>query len=187
MAIIAEIKTDINTSLERANEIFRVRGYSVRVRNEKVEMKQPVFLQLVYADGTTRNVGITHLVHLRGKDWDNLPLEEIARTTDEVAQAIITRVGLFFDAEKRGLYIDENGTIFDFNGVNIKIHEDKTFSIGDKVVTYNDSPLELTRIKGEGIVQFIPREKGIIELGDAIDKREGKGIFIDAEGKIFRG
>ena len=176
----------VEEALRIANQTCSKRGYSVVVTNEKIEPKKPVFLQLQYPDKPALNIGITHLVHLRGSDWDNKPFEEIARTTDQVAQAILSRVGLFFSAKESGLYIEENGTIFDFHDIQVTIHEDKTFAIGDTLVTYGGTPLSLTRLKSEGIVEFRKRDGGETELIDQIDKREGKGMFINGNGELYR-
>lgn len=162
------------------------KGYTVAVANEQINPKEPVFLQLRFTNGEGRNIGITHLVHLTYEMGDDKPFEEVARTTDQVVQAIIDRVALFFNAEQQHLHIDENGTIFDFNNANIKLHEEKTFSVDERVVTYQEVPLLLSRIKSEGIIKFIKLENGHTHLFDSVDLRKGKGIFIDAVGRIYR-
>jgi len=186
MATVTSASPNLRAALQQANKIVFEREYIVVAENEKASPKQPVFLQLKYPDGRMRNIGITHLVHLRGSGWDDKPIEEIARTTEEVAKAIIDRIELFFDAESRQLYIDENGTIFNFNKIPIEVHADKTFSVKETLVTYGESALLLTRIKSESIVEFRQLDNGHIELFDAIDQRKGKGIFIDGAGKIYR-
>jgi hypothetical protein len=186
MTAITSASPNLRVALQQANKILFEREYIVVAKNEKASPKEPVFLQLKYPDGRTRNVGITHLVHLRGSDWNDRPIEEIARTTEEVTKAIIVRINLFFDAESRQLYIDENGTIFNFNKIPLEVHANNTFSVKDIQVTYEGSALLLTRIKSESIVEFRQRENGHVELFDAIDQRKGKGIFIDTVGKIYR-
>lgn len=175
-------------AIQKANTALSKNGYAVKVINQEVKPKEPVFLQLQYADGKTpnRNVGITHLVHLRGNDWDRMPYERIAKTTDQIAKAIVDRVTLFFAAEKQGLYIDENGTIFDFKQILVKRNEDHTFSVNNIEVTFGGKPFLLTLLKSEGIVEFRQLGNGHIQLFDGIDRREKKGIFIDTEGKIYR-
>ena len=186
MATILTASPNLRAALQQANKSIFEREYIVVAANEKAGPKEPVFLQLKYPDGKTRNIGITHLVHLRGSDWDDKPVEEIARTTDEVAKAIIDRIELFFDAEARQFYIDENGTIFNFSKTPVEVHKDKTFSVNEIPVTYAGASLLLTRIKSESIVEFRQLENGHTELFDAIDQRKGKGIFIDTAGKIYR-
>ena len=186
MAIGAATSSNLSTAIQKANKIIFEKEYIVAVVNKTISPKEPVFLQLRYPDGKARNIGIVHLVHLRGSNWDDMPFKEIARTTDQVANAILDRIALFFDAEARRLYIDENGTIFNFNKTHITPHKDKTFSVNDKSVTYAGIPLALTKIKSEGIVEFRQLENGHTELFDAIDQRKGKGIYIDNEGKIYR-
>ena len=179
---------NLSETIQKANTTLSKNGYSVTVTNQEVKPKEPVFLQLEYADGKTpnRKVGITHLVHLSGNNWDNMSYEIIAKTTDEIAKAIVDRVTLFFAAENKGLYIDENGTIFDFKQIPVKRNEDHTFSINNTKVTFGGKPLLLTLLKSEGIVEFKQLNNGHIQLFDAIDQREKKGIFIDKEGKIYR-
>jgi hypothetical protein len=114
-------------------------------------------------------------------------LQQIWReTTDQITQAILARVELFFEAEKNKLYIDENGTIFDFQSVKVILLEGKTFSIDGTTVTLGGLPLVLSRIKSEGIVRFSKCKNGDTQLADGIDSRQGKGIFIDTAGKIYR-
>ncbi len=175
-------------AVQKANTALSKNGYAVRVTNQEVKPKEPILLQLQYADGKTpnRNVGITHLVHLSGNNWDSMPYERIIKTTDQIAKAIVDRVTLFFAAEKQGLYIDENGMIFDFKEIRVKRNEDHTFSVNDIEVTFGGKPFLLTLIKSEGIVEFRQLDNGHIELFDAVDQREKKGIFIDTEGKIYR-
>ena len=177
---------NLQASIQKANQAIFEKEYIVVVANKEVRPKEPVYLQLKYPDGKTRNIGIVHLVHLRGSDWDSQPLGEIAKTTDEVAKAIIDRIILFFNAEARKLHIDENGTIFDFNKIPIKLHAGHTFSVNDTLVTHGEIPLALTKIKSEGIVTFRQFESGHIGLFDAIDQRKGRGIYINREGKIYR-
>ncbi len=185
-------------ALQQANKVIFERKYIVVAKNEKAGLKEPVFLQLKYPDGNTRNIGITHLVHLKGSNWDDKPAEEIARTTAEVAKSIVNRIDLFFSSEARKFHIDENGTIFDFNKSRVEIYEDKTFAVNGRLVTYEKisalaskyikviSPLLLTSIKSESVVEFRELQHGHINLFDAIDQRQGKGIFIDSVGKIYR-
>jgi hypothetical protein len=178
----------LSEAVEKANIALSENGYTVTVTNQEVKPKEPIFLRLHYADGKTpnRNVGITHLVHLSGDDWDSMPYERIAKTTDQIAKAIVDRVTLFFAAEKQGLYIDDNGTIFDFKKIRVKRNEDHTFSVNDIEVTFGGKPLLLTLLKSEGIVEFRQLGNGHIELFDAVDQRAKKGIFIDTDGKIYR-
>ena len=174
-------------AIQTVNELSSEKGYSVVVKNEKIEPKNPIYLQLQYTDGSFQNIGITHLVHLKGSDWDNKPFEEIARSTDEVTRGILDRIALFFDAKERGLYIDESGTIFDFNGINIKMHEeDKTFSIDDTLVTFGGKPLKFIYLKSEGTVNFVKLESGETELVDYVDQREGKRMIINLAGELYR-
>jgi hypothetical protein len=177
---------NLQAALYRANKMIFEKEYIVVAANEKAGPKEPVFLQLKYSDGKTRNIGITHLVHLRGSDWDNKPLSEIAKTTAEVAKAIVDRITLFFDAEAHKMFIDENGTIFAYSHIPFKLHQDHTFSVNGVMVTYQGIPLALTKIKSEGIILFRPLENGHVELFDTIDKRKGKGIFIHTDGSIYR-
>ena len=178
---------NLDEAVQAVNKLSSENGYSVVVKNEKIVPNKPIYLQLQYADGSFQNIGITHLVHLRGSDWDNKPFEEIARSTDEVAKGILDRIALFFDAKERGLYIDESGTIFDFNGINIKMDEEgKTFSIDDKLVTYNKKPLKFIWIKSEGTVRFEKLENGETELVDDGDQREGKRMIINLAGELYR-
>jgi hypothetical protein len=186
MTIATGALLTLNEAIQTVNEGLVEKGYAVGFTNEKVEPKEPIFLQLKYNNETTRNIGITHLVHLKGSNWDEQPFEALARSTDEVVQAIVDRIALFFDAQARKLYIDESGTIFDFKEVSVILYEDKTFSIADKMVTFGEKPLSLTRLKSEGIIEFRQMENGHIELFDSIDKREKKGIFIDTDAKIYR-
>lgn len=179
---------NLTEAVQKANIALSENWYTVTVTNQEVKPKEPIFLRLQYADGKTpnRNVGITHLVHLRGDDWDSLPYEAIAKTTDQIAKAIVDRVALFFAAEKEGLYIDENGTIFDFKQIRVKRNDDHTFSVNDIEVTFGGKPLPLTLLKSEGIVEFRQLPNGHIELFDGIDQRAKKGIFIDTAGKVYR-
>lgn len=189
MSTVIKNLPNLNEAIQNANEIFCGKGYTVAATNEQVNPKEPVFLQLRFTNGTVRNIGITHLVHLAyemGDGWDDKSFEAVARTTDQVMQAIIARVALFFNAEAQGLYIDENGTIFDFNNSNVKLYENKTFSVDDVVVSYEGAPLLLSRIKSEGIIKFIKLENWHTQLFDSVDLRKGKGIFIDTTGKIYR-
>lgn len=179
---------NLEEAVNRANTIFIQQkcGYIVTVTNKDIQPKEPIFLQLQYTDKKTRNIGITHLVHLIGNHWDAAPLETIARTTDQLTKAILDRIALFFDAERRRLYIDEFGTIFDFKNTKIKIYENKTFSINDMIVTYLEKPLPLTRLKSESIIEFKQMENGHIQLFDQLDRRTGKGIFMNSKGEIYR-
>lgn len=179
---------NLEEAVNRANTILiqQKSGYIVAVTNKDIQPKEPIFLQLQYTDKTTRNIGITHLVHLIGNHWDAAPLETIARTTDQLAKAILDRIALFFDAERRRLYIDEFGTIFDFKDTKIKINENNTFSINDILVTYLEKPLPLTRFKSESIIEFKQMKNGHIQLFDQLDRRTGKGIFMNTKGEIYR-
>jgi len=103
-----------------------------------------------------------------------------------VAKAIVDRITLFFDAERHSFHIDENGTIFAFTQIHLQLHSDKTFSVNDVLVTHKGSPLALTAIKSEGLVLFKQLENGHVQLCDTIDKRQGKGIYINKEGQIYR-
>jgi hypothetical protein len=60
--------------------------------------------------------------------------------------------------------------------------------VKDKVipVTYNKTSLFLSRLNSEGVIEFLQRENGHTQLFDFIDKREGKGIFIDEKGEVYR-
>ncbi len=178
---------NLSSAIEQANRTFPQDEYSVRLAKEVEGYKDPVYLELKFQDNSIRRIGVVHLVHLTGSDWDNQSYEAIAKTTDQVAQAIIARVKLFFEAETQKLHIDETGTIFDFNKTNVQLREDNTFLVNGHVVTYQDKPVALSRIQSEGIVQFIQQEDGVTYLSDSVDQREGKGIFIDANGKIYRG
>jgi hypothetical protein len=177
---------DLNEAIQNANKALHGNEYTVVVASKDVNPKEPVFLQLRFNDGKTRNIGITHLVHLTGNDYDNMPFEAIARTTDEVTKAILERIALFFYSEAAHLHIDQSGTIFDFGEANVKLHDDKTFSIDGRVVISGGLPLLLSRIKSDGIVEFLKLKNGHIQLFDTLDEREGKGIFIDTMGKIYR-
>ncbi len=186
MSMVTNCLPNLDEAVRKANGVLQEKGYTAVVVNEEVKPKDPIFLQLRLSSKEARAIGIIHLVHLRGENWDSLPLEEVVRTTDEVAQAIIERVALFFDAQARQLFIDEHGTIFDFNEVKVEVHEDKTFSVEDTVVRVGETPLQLSRLKSEGIVKFIKQGNGDTHLFDSIDQRQGKGIFIDTTGKIYR-
>ena len=186
MTTSVSILPNLKAAIYKANQMIFEKEYIVVAANEKADPKQPVFLQLKYPDGRTRNIGITHLVHLRGSNWDKRPLSEIVRTTEEVAQAIVDRITLFFDAEALKMFIDENGTIFAISQIHLELHQDHTFSVNHVRVTHESIPLALTRIKSEGIVLFKPLENGHVELYDTIDRRQGKGIFINKEGSIYR-
>jgi hypothetical protein len=193
MAAIVKNLPNLNEAIQHANEVLCRDGYTIAVTKEPGlltgNLKEPVFLQLKFTNGEVRNIGITHLVHLTyemGDGWDDKSFEAVARTTDQVVQAIIERVALFFKAKAEGLRIDENGTIFDFGHVNIRLHEHETFSVDDVVVSYKGTPLQLSRIKSEGIIKFIKLENGHTQLTDSVDRRKGKGIFIDTTGKIYR-
>lgn len=186
MTIATATSPNLRAAIQKANQIIFEKEYIVVVADKGIYPKDPVFLQLKYPNGKTRNIGIVHLVHLRGSDWDNMPVKEIAKTTDEVAKAIVDRIALFFDAEARKFYIDESGTIFDFNTISIKLHEDTTFSMNAITVTYKGIPLALKKIKSEGVLIFRQQENGDTELFDTIDLRKGKGIYIDKAGKVYR-
>jgi hypothetical protein len=177
---------NLTEAIQNANQILSKSGYTVKVANEQVTPKEPVFLQLKLPNGKFRNIGITYLVHLTGNDWDKQPFEAMARTTDQVTQSIIDRVALFFKAKEQKLYIDKNGTIFNFNSANVKLYKDKTFAVDDVHVFFVGSPLLLTRIKSEGMIKFIKLDNGHTQLFDTIDRRRGKGIFIDTNGELYR-
>lgn len=183
---------DLNVSIQNANFVLNEQGLTVSVASHDGNPKAPVFLRLTSNEGMgSRNIGIVHLVHLAGSNWDKKPFEEIAKTTDQMAQSILDRVALFVDAEKHSLVnkdilIDDNGTIFDFRNNDVRVNEDKTFSVDGTLVTFGDSPLVLSRIKSESIVEFRKLENGHTLLFDAIDQREGKGMFIDENGKLYR-
>jgi len=185
MSTIASLP-DLREALQKANGVLSKSGHTVAVIDQSTDPKQPVFLQL-QTESRTRNIGITHLVHLTGSDWSDRPWQEIARTVDEIAQAIVDRVALFFEAEKRGLLIDENGTIFDFKQVAVTVHKNGTFSVNGTLVTYLGTFLLLSRIKSEGIIEFTKMDDGSIQLFDKIDQRVGKGFFINLKGQIYRG
>ncbi len=184
MSGIAAKPPNLDEAIREANNILSKQGYTVAVQNKEIKAKEPVFLQLRYANGKTRNIGIIHLVHLIGSNDE--PFEKIARTTSQVVTAILKRVALFFDAEKHSLHIDENGTIFDFNQSPVKIDKDNKLSINGKAVTLQGEPLLCTQVKSEGIIVFKPLNNGHIQLFDEVDKREKKGIFIDPKGAVYR-
>lgn len=179
LANLGKAISDVNTILTAQN-----RGYTVAVTNEKIEPKEPIFLQVKYTDGKTRNIGITHLVNLEGDDFT--PFEKIARSTEQVGKAILVRIDLFFDAVKRGHYITEGGTIFDFKETKILIHEDKTFSIKGIKVTFSGRPLPISCLQSEGTIEFRQMSNGDVQLYDHFDRRTGKGIFINTKGEIYR-
>jgi hypothetical protein len=190
MATITKTLPDLKAAIAAANDKLaeQERGYTVVSTNQEVKPKEPIFLQLKYLDGTTYPIDIIHLVHLKGSNWDNIPFEEVARTTDEVTRAILDRINLFFDAAAKAdqFYINKNGTIFDFNKIPIELHENETFSVDGQVVTFEGKSLSLTRIRSEDILKFIRLENKHIELIDRLDEREGKGVFIDPDGQVYR-
>ncbi len=185
MSAIAAPLPDLNQAVWKANQSLLQHGYAVQVKNRVIVPKEPIHLQLYsLTDRSALPIGVVHLVHLVGKDWAGQPFENLARTTDEVAQAILNRVTLFSGAQNKGFHIDENGTIFDFNRLNVELFSNQTFSIDGIPVTYEGSPIRLANLTSEGIIEFKRLENGCIHLDDKVDKREGMQIFIDKEGDL---
>ena len=187
MASIVGARPDIYQALAIANHSLASRDIEVSCASEELNPKEPVYLQIrSTVTGETRNIGITHLVHLKGQDWDSQPFERIARTTGEVATAIIDRISLFNFAEAQKLYIDEAGTIFDFGTASVELFEDGTFTVNEKMVTFAGQAISLSNFKSEGIITFRTLPNGHIHLSDDSDHREGKGMFLNTEGQFYR-
>lgn len=176
----------LNQALNEANKVCPQNGYEVNTPHPYINPKKPILLALTYPDGTTRNIGVIHLVRLEGDNWDLTPAANLAKTTEEIAQAILARIQRFFEAENEGLYLDENGTIFDFNGLDVRVHQDHSFSVKGHMVTISGSKCPLSLLKSEGIIVFKETESGETELVDTLDQRIQKGVFIDAEGNLYR-
>lgn len=157
--------------------------------------KSPVFLQVKHENGEIEKIGCVHLVKLegknvKGKDWDMLPYESIKASREEVIEAIKIRLSLYWEAKKNPrLHIDpKRGTIYDFRKVDVILLEDGTFKINENVVR-NDKdgqPIQLFWLITEGILRFIPQPNGHVKVTDGVDKREGKGMFIDLMGRLYR-
>jgi hypothetical protein len=186
MSLKIDFASRLTEALHKANNIYSKENGTVTVSNKKIEPKKPIFLELTYDNGETRKIGVIHLVHLKGDDWEDTPAETLAKTADEISQAILARIKLFFEAEKKGFYIDEHGTIFDFRDVNVEIHEDNTFSINKKIVSLPDKKLHLTWLISEGIITFKKTISGETELSDELDQRPKNGAFIDKDGNFHR-
>ncbi len=176
----------LNEALDSANKVCIPQGYTVRTNHPQIDPKKPVLLSLIYPDKAVRNIGVVHLVRLEGDRWDLTPAEDLAKTTEEIAQAILARIQRFFEAEKAGLYIDENGTIFDFNNIDVRVHQDLSFSVKGHMVTLSGSKIPLSLLKSEGIIVFKEAAHGETELVDESDKRLHKGVYIDVEGNLYR-
>jgi hypothetical protein len=188
MAAVANSLPDLNEAVRQANSTLEKQGYKVSYTNKEIKPKEPIDLSLEQ-EGQKRNIGITHLVHLRDKNWDQTQAEQMARTTDEVANSILARLHLFLYAEKQPhLWINKTtGAIFDFGDVGIQRNLDNTFSIGEIPVTYRGKLLTLDQPRSEGIMTFQRIANGDISIADGIDLRKGKRIFINSKGEIYRG
>jgi len=187
MSSITGSRPDVYRALEIANGILALRSIVVSSVTDEIRPKEPISLQITNSEtGKTRNIGITHVVHLKEPDWDSQPFEKIARTTEQVASAIIDRIFLFYFAEAQGHHIHKNGTIFDFGQVAVELFDDGTFTVNKNLVTYAGHAILLSNFKSEGIITFRPLPSGDICLSDDSDHREGKGMFIDPKGEIYR-
>ncbi len=176
----------LSQALEKANQVCASKGYTVSAPHPFMGSKKPVLLSLTYPDQTVRNIGVIHLVRLEGDHWDLTPAENLAKQTEEIVQAILARIQRFFEAEKANLYIDENGTIFNFNNLDVRVHQDLSFSIKGRMVTLSGDKIPLSLLKSEGIIVFKEADHGETELVDEFDKRVHKGVFIDIEGNLYR-
>ncbi|MGD2168707.1 MAG: hypothetical protein PVI40_00500 [Chlamydiota bacterium] len=162
----------------------------------QLDLGQPIFLEIIKADGSKEKIGITHFINLTESLNDD-DLEANARTTNQLAEAIIARaqrVAAFEPLE--GLrYRDENGTLFDFNRVNVRpISEDNwsSFTVEGKIVKIGERELSLSNIVSESTIVFSKvtegSKEGQIQLLDDMDHRPGAGMFIDpATGQLTRG
>jgi hypothetical protein len=176
---------NLRAAFHQVNKTIFDEEYVVVAANKTTNPKEPVYLQLKYPNGKTRNIGIVHLMHLKGEEWDNAPFTEIAKTTEEVANAILARIIRFFAAEVRRLYIEDNGMIFNFHTVPVKIHANKTFSINGIRVTLEGSPFPLTHILSEGVIKFKQLKDGFIHLVNENGQRKDKGLYIDPSGIVY--
>lgn len=182
----------LTEALREANATCFEEEYSVHTTSEQIDPKKPIFLSLSYNTGEIRPIGVIHLVRLEGADWDATPAEALAKSVDEITQAILARIKLFLEMEEKQrsgyqhLYIDERGTIFDFNGVGVKLNKDHTFSIHGKTVALGDAALPINRLISEGVITFTPTEDGETELVDALDLRAKKRALIDMQGNFYR-
>lgn len=182
----------LHHALQETNAVCSKKGYTVTATNEHIDPKKPIFLSLSYNDGKVRPIGVVHLVRLEGVNWDATPAEALAKSAHEIAQAILARIKLFLETEEKlrssngRLYIDERGTIFDFNGVDVTLEKDHTFSINGEKVILGDRALPINRLVSEGVITFTPTEDGETELIDASDHRAKKRALIDQDGNFYR-
>lgn len=178
---MSAIGPDIFIALEYANKALDSAEYTVELAKPiESEHNDPVFLELVYADGTKRNIGITHHRHLTDTPDD-------FRTDDELGQAITRRVQLFIESEGKGLLINNRGSIYDFGAVDVKVLENGTFTVNGTLVTTNDKPLLLESIMSESVITFTQVGSELVQLVDPLDRRTGKGMFIRGDGVLTRG
>ncbi len=176
---------NLDLAIFEANRVLieEHRGCRVAFSSNFIGLRNPLHLRLQYDDGRVRDIGIIHIVNLRGNSLT--PLQQIARSTEEVTTAILTRIDLFTRASERGLYITPNGTIYDANGLRIT-YGDTSFSVDGLPVTFAGEQIALSRLKSEGILQFRRLSNGIVHIYDSVDKREGMRMFISSNGGIYR-
>lgn|GEM_PF-3199701 len=188
-AIVQDWVKTWEQGFKNANEVLAAEGYSVSLAEPLKGEKDPIFLALEDEKGDTHAIGIVHVVQLSGKEWDTKKYAEIARTVDEVAESILTRVKLYNQCKADDSYhIMGRGSIFDFGSCDVNVEANGTFSVDSQKVTHLGEELLLSRLASEGIIKFVKDEAtSHIELVDTVDTREGKGIFINEKGEIYRG
>ena len=149
------------------------------------DLKSPFFLNSPIPMEECVKLVLSILFTWKERTGIDPPVEKLAKTTQQVAQAIKDRVALFLDAESHRMNIQENGTIFWLDRPVI-FNKDKSFSIGGNLVTYKGAPLLFSSLQSESILIFKKLDNGHTQLLDSIDHRKGKGIFIDLDGKVYR-
>ena len=111
---IIEVNNILSESVE-VNNILSESPDNYRVVATNRQLNTPVFLKLIYPKNgmkysLIRDIGCIYLVHLGKGNLTDLPVETIAKTTDEVIKLILNRITLFFEGEARRdeAYIEKN-------------------------------------------------------------------------------
>lgn len=176
----------ILTAAELANEGFEDYYVILAQTEESIEMKEPVFLNIAYLrENRIEPIGVTHLVHLSGKNWDETPCEAIARSVEEVKASIIKAVENHLQY-KDDYFVTRRGVIIELDRHQLTVREDRVLILNGKPVTWEGKAVKVDNLVSEGIITVEELPNGHLRLLDQVDFRVGKDIIIDENNAIYR-
>ncbi|NGX39062.1 MAG: hypothetical protein KR126chlam1_00382 [Chlamydiae bacterium] len=182
---------DFFAAIAAVNETYSSFNLPFKVSHDskgEIQLKEPIYLQLEINNNGKKHknpIGVIHLVRLEefeGQKWDDTPWELLARTIDEIKEAIFSAAVIHIDAlpkyQAGEVLITDLGTKLYPNGNALSIDKEKYLVFEDKVVKYKARPLEARRILVEGTIQCRKLDNGDIALVNDVDQRDGMRMFI---------